>query len=134
MRFTSMTSSGTTPLRLSAIRTRNVASERQNPNSFTGSPLDELEARRRERAGPVVVAGIDSRNCDAGIHTILLARGARRALGSGGRPTAAHKQQQIGRIDMTTVDDARAKGAKGGPTHQHRSEVRDGMRIDWDVP
>jgi predicted acyl esterase len=32
---------------------------------------------------------------------------------------------------MTTVEDARAKGAK---THQHRSEVRDGMRIDWDVP
>ncbi len=34
---------------------------------------------------------------------------------------------------MTTVEDARSKGA-GGKTHQHRSEVRDGMRIDWDVP
>ena len=31
-----MTSSGTMPLRLSAMRTRNVASERQNENSFTG--------------------------------------------------------------------------------------------------
>ena len=37
---------------------------------------------------------------------------------------------------MTTVEDARAKdSAKGvGRTHQHRSEIRDGMRIEWDVP
>ena len=35
---------------------------------------------------------------------------------------------------MTAVEDARAKGAKGAKTHEHRSEVRDGMRIDWDVP
>src|SRR5262249_20340747 len=32
---------------------------------------------------------------------------------------------------MTSIEDTRAKHAK---THQHRSEVRDGMRIDWDVP
>ena len=32
---------------------------------------------------------------------------------------------------MSSVDDTRAKPAK---SHQHRSEVRDGMRIDWDVP
>ncbi len=32
---------------------------------------------------------------------------------------------------MSSVDDARAKRAK---SHQRRSEVRDGMRIDWDVP
>jgi uncharacterized protein len=37
---------------------------------------------------------------------------------------------------MTTVEDARAKdSAQGvGRTHQHRSEIRDGMRIEWDVP
>ena len=34
---------------------------------------------------------------------------------------------------MTSVEDARAK-MPAGKTHQHRSEVRDGMRIDWDVP
>ena len=34
---------------------------------------------------------------------------------------------------MTSVEDARAK-TRTGKTHQHRSEVRDGMRIDWDVP
>ena len=34
---------------------------------------------------------------------------------------------------MTSVEDARTK-APAGKTHQHRSEVRDGMRIDWDVP
>ena len=34
---------------------------------------------------------------------------------------------------MTTVEDARGK-TRTGKTHQHRSEVRDGMRIDWDVP
>src|SRR5215204_641528 len=41
-----------------------------------------------------------------------------------------------GRTGMTTVEDARAKdSAKGvGRTHQHRSEIRDGMRIEWDVP
>ena len=39
IKSTSMTSSGTMPLRLSAIRTRNVASERQNENSFTGPLL-----------------------------------------------------------------------------------------------
>jgi uncharacterized protein len=32
---------------------------------------------------------------------------------------------------MTTVEDTRAKAAE---SHQHRSEVRDGMHIDWDVP
>src|SRR6266487_2992892 len=32
---------------------------------------------------------------------------------------------------MTSVEETRAR-AKGGKTH--RSEVRDGMRIDWDVP
>src|SRR5581483_8609303 len=32
---------------------------------------------------------------------------------------------------MTSIEGARAKAAK---SHQHRSEVRDGMRIDWDVP
>ncbi|MEA2944725.1 MAG: uncharacterized protein QOI40_55, partial [Alphaproteobacteria bacterium] len=35
---------------------------------------------------------------------------------------------------MTAVEDTRANGAKGAKTHEHRSEVRDGMRIDWDVP
>ena len=34
---------------------------------------------------------------------------------------------------MTSVEDARTK-TRTGKTHQHRSEVRDGMRIDWDVP
>ena len=34
---------------------------------------------------------------------------------------------------MTSVEDARAK-ERPGKTHQHRSEMRDGMRIDWDVP
>jgi predicted acyl esterase len=34
---------------------------------------------------------------------------------------------------MTSVEDARTK-ALAGKTHRHRSEVRDGMRIDWDVP
>jgi len=34
---------------------------------------------------------------------------------------------------MTSVEDARTK-APAGKTHRHRSEVRDGMRIDWDVP
>ena len=34
---------------------------------------------------------------------------------------------------MTSVEDARAK-TRTGKTHQHRSEVRDGMRIDWDIP
>jgi predicted acyl esterase len=29
--------------------------------------------------------------------------------------------------------EARIAAAFSGPTHQHRSEVRDGMRIDWDV-
>jgi hypothetical protein len=32
---------------------------------------------------------------------------------------------------MSSVDDTRASPAK---SHEHRSEVRDGMRIDWDVP
>ena len=31
---------------------------------------------------------------------------------------------------MAAVDETRAKGK----THEHRSEVRDGMRIGWDVP
>jgi uncharacterized protein len=31
---------------------------------------------------------------------------------------------------MTSVEDTRARAS----SHQHRSEVRDGMRIDWDVP
>jgi uncharacterized protein len=31
---------------------------------------------------------------------------------------------------MTSIEDTR----KHAKTHQHRSEVRDGMRIDWDVP
>jgi len=34
---------------------------------------------------------------------------------------------------MTSVEETRAR-ATGGKTHEHRSEVRDGMRIDWDVP
>ena len=34
---------------------------------------------------------------------------------------------------MTAVEDRRGAQAGGG-THQQRSEVRDGMRIDWDVP
>jgi predicted acyl esterase len=34
---------------------------------------------------------------------------------------------------MTAVDESGAR-AGAGKTHQHRSEVRDGMRIDWDVP
>src|SRR5262249_13099872 len=42
MRSMSITSSGTMPLRLSAMRTRNVASERQNENSFTAPPLAEI--------------------------------------------------------------------------------------------
>jgi predicted acyl esterase len=31
-----------------------------------------------------------------------------------------------------TIEDTRSKAAS--ETHQHRSEIRDGMRIDWDVP
>ena len=38
-----------------------------------------------------------------------------------------------GRTDMASVEDTRTPGT-AGKTHQHRSEVRDGMRIDWDVP
>jgi len=34
---------------------------------------------------------------------------------------------------MTALDDTRTE-APVGKTHQHRSEIRDGMRIDWDVP
>jgi predicted acyl esterase len=34
---------------------------------------------------------------------------------------------------MTSVQDAHER-APSGKTHRHRSEVRDGMRIDWDVP
>ena len=34
---------------------------------------------------------------------------------------------------MTSVEDTRTPGT-ARKTHQHRSEVRDGMRIDWDVP
>src|SRR6476619_3268740 len=34
---------------------------------------------------------------------------------------------------MASVEETRAR-ATGGKTHEHRSEVRDGMRIDWDVP
>ena len=34
---------------------------------------------------------------------------------------------------MTSVEETRAR-ATGGTTHEHRSEVRDGMRVDWDVP
>jgi predicted acyl esterase len=33
---------------------------------------------------------------------------------------------------MTSVEETRARAT--GATHEHRSEVRDGMRIDWDVP
>ena len=33
---------------------------------------------------------------------------------------------------MVSVGNAAAMAA--GKTHQQRSEVRDGMRIDWDVP
>src|SRR5262249_23716960 len=39
IRLTSITSSGARPLRLSAMRTRYVASERQNENSFTAPAL-----------------------------------------------------------------------------------------------
>src|ERR1700747_2010148 len=34
---------------------------------------------------------------------------------------------------MASVEETRAR-ATGGKTHEYRSEVRDGMRIDWDVP
>ncbi len=34
---------------------------------------------------------------------------------------------------MSAIEDTRAPAA-GGTTHRHRSEVRDGMRIEWDVP
>src|ERR671924_416868 len=34
---------------------------------------------------------------------------------------------------MSAIEDTRAPAA-GGKSHEHRSEVRDGMRIDWDVP
>src|SRR5262249_38172703 len=51
IRSTSMTSSGTSPLRLSAIRTRNVASERQNENSFTDPPL----RKNCERTVPTII-------------------------------------------------------------------------------
>ena len=34
---------------------------------------------------------------------------------------------------MTSVEDTRAKGA-GRKSHQHRSEQRGGIHIDWDVP
>jgi len=34
---------------------------------------------------------------------------------------------------MASVEETRAR-AREGKTHEHRSEVRDGMRIDWDVP
>src|SRR3984893_3799758 len=34
---------------------------------------------------------------------------------------------------MTTLDDPRSE-TPVGKTHQHRGEIRDGMRIDWDVP
>jgi uncharacterized protein len=34
---------------------------------------------------------------------------------------------------MTSVEDPRSRAA-AGKTHQHRSEIRDGMRIEWDVP
>src|SRR4030081_1624478 len=40
---------------------------------------------------------------------------------------------RCGRTAMTSVEDARTK-TRTGKTHEHRSEVRDGMRIDWDVP
>src|SRR6202045_282109 len=39
----------------------------------------------------------------------------------------------LGRMEMTALDDTRTE-APVGKTHQHRSEIRDGMRIDWDVP
>src|SRR6516164_590818 len=34
---------------------------------------------------------------------------------------------------MASVEETRGR-AREGKTHEHRSEVRDGMRIDWDVP
>src|SRR6266487_3874022 len=34
---------------------------------------------------------------------------------------------------MASVEETRTR-ATGGSSHEHRSEVRDGMRIDWDVP
>ena len=34
---------------------------------------------------------------------------------------------------MASVEEMRAR-ATGGKTHEPRSEMRDGMRIDWDVP
>src|SRR5438105_2803197 len=42
MRSMSITSSGMMPLRLSAMRTRNVANERQNENSFTAPPFAKI--------------------------------------------------------------------------------------------
>jgi hypothetical protein len=35
---------------------------------------------------------------------------------------------------MTSVDDTGDNKTHDGRTHEHRSEIRDGMRIDWDVP
>ena len=37
------------------------------------------------------------------------------------------------RTEMTTLDDPRSE-TPVGKTHQRRGEIRDGMRIDWDVP
>src|SRR5436853_692273 len=39
----------------------------------------------------------------------------------------------MGRPIMAIVDERRNK-APGTKTHEHRSEIRDAMRIDWDVP
>src|SRR5690606_21676509 len=45
-------------------------------------------------------------------------------------PRGRHRRDSAWEDTMSSIEDARAKPR----THQHRSEVRDGMRIDWDVP
>ena len=35
---------------------------------------------------------------------------------------------------MTSIEDTRVNTRAGAKSHLHRSEIRDGMRIEWDVP
>src|SRR5205807_564410 len=58
-------------------------------------------------------------NCEGAIPTILSSHEKLAAPCGGNR-----------RTQMTSVGGTRARAA----SHEHRSEVRDGMRIDWDVP
>src|SRR2546430_2487106 len=40
---------------------------------------------------------------------------------------------QLEKTEMASIDHTRTRPA-GAKTHNHRSEIRDGMRIEWDVP